>query len=97
MVNQKNSFKNVTNQRGGKVPSLITGTIRLATPVELGTEGIIAIDGVAAGVVGELSGARDVVPYTAILDYTLLTTGDHSVELFVRAPDGVITKVGLPR
>jgi hypothetical protein len=97
MVNQKNSFKNVTNQRGGKVPSLITGTIRLATPVELGTEGIIAIDGVAAGVVGELSGARDVVPYTAILDYTLLTTGDHTVELFVRSPDGVITKVGLPR
>jgi hypothetical protein len=97
MVNQKSSFKNVTNQRGGKVPSLITGTIRLATPVDLGTEGIIAIDGVAAGVVGELSGARDVVSYTAILDYTLLTTGDHTVELFVRSPDGVITKVGLPR
>jgi hypothetical protein len=97
MVNQKSSFKNVTNQRGGKVPSLITGTIRLATPVDLGTEGIIAIDGVAAGVVGELSGARDVVSYTAILDYTLLTPGDHTVELFVRAPDGVITKVGSPR
>jgi hypothetical protein len=97
MVNQKSSFKNVTNQRGGKVPSLITGTIRLATPVDLGTEGIIAIDGVAAGVVGELSGARDVVSYTAILDYTLLTTGDHTVELFVRSLDGVITKVGLPR
>ena len=97
MVNQKNSFKNVTNQRGSKVPSLITGTIRLSTPVDLGTEGIVAVNGVAAGVIGELSGARDVVPYTALLDYALLTPGDHTVELFVRAPDGAITKVGLPR
>ena len=97
MVNQKNSFKNVTNQRGSKVPSLITGTIRLSKPFDLGTEGIVAINGVAAGVIGELSGARDVVPYTALLDYTLLTPGDHTVELFVRAPDGAITKVGLPR
>jgi hypothetical protein len=63
----------------------------------VGTEGIIAINGVAAGVIGELSGARDVVPYTAILDYTLLTPGDHSVELFVRTPDGAVTKVGSPR
>ena len=96
-VNQKKSFKNVTNQRGSRVPSLITGTVRLATPVEVGTEGIIAINGVAAGVIGELSGARDVVPYTAILDYTLLTPGDHSVELFLRSPDGAVTKAGLPR
>jgi hypothetical protein len=96
-LNQKNSFKSVTDQRGAKVPSLVTGTIRLASPIELGTEGIIAINGVAAGVIGELSGARDVVAYTAILDYTLLTPGDHTVELFVRAPDGVITTVGLPR
>ena len=95
-VNQKNKFKKVGDQRGAKVPSLVTGTISLSAPVDIGTEGIIAIDGVAAGVVGELSGARDVVPYTAILDYTLLTPGDHTVELFVRAPDGAITKVGLP-
>jgi hypothetical protein len=38
-----------------------------------------------------------VVPYTAILDYTLLTPGDHSVELFMRTPDGAVTKVGSPR
>jgi hypothetical protein len=96
-LNQKRIFKNVADQRGAKVPSLITGTIRLTAPIDIGTEGIIAIDGVAAGVIGELSGARDVVSYTAILDYTLLTPGDHTVELFVRAADGVITKVGSPR
>jgi hypothetical protein len=96
-VNQKRSFKNVVVQRGARVPSLVTGTIRLSVPVDVGTEGIVAIDGVAAGVIGELSGARDTVSYTAVLDYTLLTPGDHSIELFVRSSDGVITKVGLPR
>jgi hypothetical protein len=96
-INQKKSFTNVSNQRGAKVPSLVTGTVRLAAPLEAGTEGIIAVDGVAAGVIGELSGARDAVPYTAVLDYTLLTPGDHSVELFVRSPDGAVTKVGFPR
>jgi hypothetical protein len=96
-VNQKKSFKNVTIQRGARVPSLVTGTVRLSAPLDIGTEGIIAIDGVAAGVIGELSGARDVMTYTAILDYTLLTSGDHTVELFVRAPDGALTKVGPPR
>jgi hypothetical protein len=75
----------------------VTGNVRLSAPLEVGTEGIIAINGVAAGVIGELSGARDVVPYTAILDYTLLTPGNHSVELFVRTPDGAVTKVGSPR
>ena len=96
-VNQKNSFKNVTDQRGAKVPSLVTGTIRLTSALDVGTEGIIAIDGVAAGVIGEMSGARDLVSYTAVLDYTLLTPGDHTVELFVRAPDGAVTTVGFPR
>ena len=96
-VNQKKSFTNVSDQRGAKVPSLVTGNVRLSAPLEVGTEGIIAINGVAAGVIGELSGARDVVPYTAILDYSLLTPGDHSVELFVRTPDGAVTKVGSPR
>ena len=62
-----------------------------------GTEGIVVVNGVAAGVIGELSGARDVVEYTAILDYSLLTDGAHTVELYVRAPDGSLTKVGAPR
>ena len=96
-VNQKRSFKNVVVQRGARVPSLVTGTIRLSVPIDVGTEGIVAIDGVAAGVIGEMSGARDTVSYTAVLDYTLLTPGDHAIELFVRSSDGVITKVGLPR
>ena len=95
-VSQKNMFKNVQDTRGSKVPSLITGVVKLKDSVSEGTEGIVAIDGIAAGVIGELSGARDEVGYTAILDYSLLTKGVHVVELFVRDSDGTISKVGAP-
>ncbi len=96
-VNQKRMFASVSDSRGSRVPSLVTGTITLSEPLETGTEGIVAIDGVAAGVIGELSGARDVVEYTAILDYSLLRDGPHTVELFVRSIDGTVTRVGAPR
>ena len=95
-LKQKNMFKNVQTSRGSKVPSLITGVVTLKDSVDEGVEGIIAIDGIAAGVIGELSGALGEVPYTAILDYALLTKGEHKVELFVRDSDGVISKVGQP-
>ena len=95
-VTQKKMFTNVSTKEGARVPSLITGNIQLAKPLDVGTEGVVAIDGIAAGVIGELSGARDVVSYTAILDYGLLTEGAHTVELYVRLPDGQLERVGKP-
>ena len=95
-VTQKKMFTNVSTKKGARVPSLITGNIQLAKPLDVGTEGVVAIDGIAAGVIGELSGARDVVSYTAILDYGLLTEGAHTVELYVRLPDGGLERVGKP-
>lgn len=95
-VVQKKMFTNVSTKKGARVPSLITGRIQLAKPLDVGTEGVVAIDGIAAGVIGELSGARDVVSYTAILDYGLLTEGAHTVELYVRLPDGQLERVGKP-
>jgi len=95
-VTQKKMFTNVSTQKGARVPSLITGDIQITQPLEDGTEGVVAIDGVAAGVIGELSGARDVVSYTAVLDYGLLTDGTHSVELYVRMPSGKLERVGTP-
>jgi hypothetical protein len=95
-VAQKKMFANVSTQKGARVPSLITGKIQLAKPLDVGTEGVVVIDGVAAGVIGELSGARDVVSYTAILDYGLLTEGAHTVELYVRLPDGQLERAGKP-
>ena len=89
-LNQKKMFNDVSTKRGAKVPSLVTGIITLNGTLDEGVEGVIAIDGVAAGVIGELSGARQIVPYTAILDYSLLTQGKHSVQLFLRYPNGDI-------
>jgi hypothetical protein len=90
-VDQKKMFSDVSDERGARVPSLITGVVRINGSLADGTEGIVAIDGIAAGVIGELSGARGFVPFTAVLDYTLLTKGAHTVELFVRDASGAIT------
>ena len=95
-LKQESMFYKVSDTRGRMVPSLVTGTVRLSSPLPDGTEGVVAVDGVAAGVLGELSGASRDVDFTAVLDFTLLTDGAHSVELFVRRPDGTITRVGVP-
>lgn len=95
-TNQKRLFTNVSAERGATIPGLITGKVTLSQPLDVGTEGVIAIDGIAAGVIGELSSASSVVSYTAILDYTLLTAGSHVVELFIRNPDGTLTSAGAP-
>ncbi len=91
-LNQKKMFSNVSDQRGAKIPSLITGLVRINGSLDAGTEGIISVDGIAAGVIGELDGARGLVQYTAILDYTLLSAGSHKVELFVRDASGALSK-----
>ena len=96
-VRQKQLFRKVSDTRGSRVPSLITGTVELSEPLDPGTEGVVAIDGVAAGVIGELSGSRDTVEYTAILDFSLLRDGAHTVELFIRSADGTVTRVGAPK
>jgi hypothetical protein len=95
-MNQKRLFKNVATERGATIPGLITGKVTLSQPLDAGTEGVIAVDGVAAGVIGELSGASSTVSYAAVLDYTLLSRGSHDVELFIRYPDGTLTSVGAP-
>ena len=95
-LRQERMFLKVSDTRGRAVPSLITGSVRVSSPLPEGTEGIVAIDGVAAGVIGELSGADGDTVFTAVLDYTMLTDGAHHVELFVHRPDGSITRVGVP-
>lgn len=90
------SFRNVSGGAGTTVPVTVTGTVMLSGPAPEGTEGIITVDGVAAGVLGELSGQEGEVRFTAVLDYTLLGAGSHDVRLFIRAADGSISKVGAP-
>ena len=95
-LKQKDAFAAVKGTPGSTVPATVTGSVTLSAPAMEGTEGIIAVDGIAAGVMGELSGQEGTVRFTAVLDYSLLTAGPHTVELFVRAPDGTVTRVGPP-
>jgi hypothetical protein len=96
-LKQKSMFSNVKTGRGASIPSLIFGTVITTTEMPEGTEGIVTINGIAAGVIGELSLASGTVEYTALLDYTLLTKGKHEVGLVLRTPDGSLFNVGAPR
>jgi len=93
---QKLLFSNVSDKRGAVIPALLTGDVTVSQPLPAGTEGVIVVDGIAAGVIGELSGVHSIANFTAVLDYTLLNSGAHTVELFVRNPDGSITSAGAP-
>ena len=94
-VSRPQDFVNLTAEPGSRVAVTINGGI-VSGAFDVGTEGILVIDGIAAGVVGELSGAEGVYGYTAVIDSTLMTPGDHTVELVIRAPDGTLTSAGPP-
>ena len=89
-------FTGVKMTKGSMIPATVTGTVKLKGTADDGTEAIIAVDGIAAGVIGEISGMQGDVLFTAVLDCETLTAGDHKVELFVRTPDGTVSKVGAP-
>ena len=78
------------------MPVTVTGTVVLKSVVMEGTEGIITVDGIAAGVIGEIGGQEGTVKFTAVLDYSLLTKGAHEVRLYIRDENGAITAVGVP-
>jgi hypothetical protein len=96
-LNQAAAFRNVNGSAGSTAPVTVTGSVTLASPAVEGTEGIITVDGVAAGVIGELGGQEGDVKFTAVLDYSLVTKGAHEVRLLVRDENGTVTAVGLPR
>lgn len=74
---------NISTQRGAKVPVQVKGTLRLRQQMPPGAEGIITIDGVAAGVVAEIGGAEGEISFDAIVDYTLFTGGSHEIGLVI--------------
>ncbi|MGA0864035.1 MAG: sulfatase-like hydrolase/transferase, partial [Ilumatobacteraceae bacterium] len=91
-LTQRKSFDAVAGSRGTSAPGQVTGTIELSRPLPSGTEGILAVSGRAAAVLGELSGAEGTVKFTAILDHRALTPGPHTVQLWVRTPDGSLSR-----
>ena len=76
-------LSNISTQRGSKVPVQVKGTLRLRQQMPPGAEGIITIDGVAAGVVTEIGGAAGEISFDAIVDFTLLTGGSHEIGLVI--------------
>lgn len=96
VLKQRDAFAAIDGRPGSTVPATVTGTVTLTGPAVEGTEGIIAVDGIAAGVLGELSGQDGEVKFTAILDIARLGAGAHTVELFVRDENGTVTRVGPP-
>ena len=96
VLKQRDAFAAIDGRPGSTVPATVTGTVTLTGPAVEGTEGIIAVDGIAAGVLGELSGQDGEVRFTAILDIARLGAGAHTVELFVRDENGTVTRVGPP-
>ncbi|NBQ99667.1 MAG: hypothetical protein EBT79_03425 [Actinobacteria bacterium] len=95
-LKQRDAFGAIDGRPGTTVPATVVGTVELSRPAVEGTEGIIAVDGIAAGVLGELSGQEGAVRFTAILDIARLGAGAHTVELFVRDENGTVTRVGPP-
>lgn len=90
-------LRNVSTERGARVPAVLAGGVLLDEPLPMGTEGILMVDGIAAGVAGEFGLGNTYFAYTAIIDYALLTSGSHQVSLVLR--DGVtgeLTEVGPP-
>lgn len=96
-LKQKSMFSNVKSGRGTSIPSLVFGTVITTKELPEGTEGIVTVNGIAAGVIGELSLGVDTVEFTALLDYSLLTKGKNEVGLVIRTPDGKLANVGAPR
>lgn len=92
-LTQKRAFANIAGSRGTSAPGQVTGTVTLRQPLPAGTEGILAVSNRAAAVLGELSGAEGTVDFTAILDTDALTPGAHTVSLWLRAPDGTLSRV----
>lgn len=76
-------LSNISTQRGATVPVQVKGTLRLHQRMPPGAEGIITIDGVAAGVVTEIGGAEGEISFDAIVDYSLFTGGSHEIGLVI--------------
>ena len=77
-------------------PTFIFGTIDVRDKIPSTTDGLVLIDGKVAGVINELSGAvPGKIEYQVLLDYTLLTPGNHVASLVLRHRKGLTTEYEL--
>ena len=82
-------FSNIKKGVAQLAPVYLFGTIAVDSPLPTDALGLVLIDGKVAGIVNELQGAAPgAVEFQTLLDYTLLTPGDHTVSLVIRTGTG---------
>lgn len=82
---------------GSIVPAQFVGSVTVAEALAPGTEGVIVINGIFAGVIVQLTDAAPGdIAYTAMVDVSLLRDGRPSLELLIRHPDGGLSSAGEP-
>lgn len=97
VLNHPEEFTVGKPERGSFAPVTVQGGVLLNEPLPEGSEGILVVDGVAAGVVGEFGNGSVYFGFLAVIDYSLLTAGKHKVEMLVyNGETGVITSAGAP-
>ena len=81
-------FKKINSGVGQAVPALLVGEIDVKAVLPQGAEGFVTVDGKIAGIIDELSAAQvGTLPFTVMLDYTMLTAGPHQVSLVIHTKD----------
>ncbi len=97
LINRVDSFEDVKSEPGSFAPVVVLGGVLLNEPLPEGSEGILVVDGIAAGVVGEFGLGSVYFGFLSVIDYSLLTAGKHKLELLVyNGETGTITTAGAP-
>ncbi len=87
-------FVDLDPVRGSRVPALITGDLDAETGFPAGTEGVVTVDEVVVGVMGEVPDRAGRTRYTVILDYSRLVGPENrKVDLYLRLPGGDLRRV----
>lgn len=93
-LDQWTQFVNLDPARGSPVPALITGDLDAESGFPVGTEGVITVDGVVVGVMGEVPDRAGRTRYTVLLDYSRLVGPEsRKVDLYLRLPGGDLRRV----
>lgn len=97
LINRADSFDLLKSGPGSFAPVTVQGGVLLKEPLPAGSEGILVVDGIAAGVVGEFGSGSVYFGFLSVIDYSLLTSGKHTLEMLVyNGETGAITTAGAP-
>jgi hypothetical protein len=85
------------NFNSGVVPAQVSGVMTTTADAPAGTEALLVVDGIVAGVIVELGGSpAGEVKFSGIINPALVASSQSKFELAIAAPDGTVTMVGAP-